>query len=431
MLTGVNAGGNTMAMKSILSASYMAKYLLPMSIDANNSRISTFKEIIPIIDDPQSVKNDISTFAGRMVEFSALFRKNNFIVGVDEIELGTDSDEAASLFKVILDTLLQKNVKIIITTHHKKLAALMAKEEHCELSAALYDLKIQKPKYEFLSGTIGKSYAFETAERYGIPKNIIEYARDVYANDSEKLGDLIQKNIDLEMKLREKEERLERNFKELNTLKQETRKEKEDLRDAFLKEQAQYEGKYKEAIHIAQKAVKANSNKEIHQALNHAHRVKESIDTQTVCEPEELRKGDRIKYHSTKGTILSIKKEEAYIENDEGRKMRVPLCELSKAPLQKKLKKKTPTLQAYTRPAHASIKLDLHGLRREEALEKLDLFISDALLSGFDEVLVFHGIGAGILAKSVRETLKIHPSVKSYHDAPANQGGFGATIIKL
>ncbi len=90
------------------------------------------------LDDPQSVKNDISTFAGRMLEFSKFFELKNAIVGVDEVELGTDSDEAASLFKVIIEDLIKNDIKIIITTHHKRLAALMASDRDVELIAALY-----------------------------------------------------------------------------------------------------------------------------------------------------------------------------------------------------------------------------------------------------------------------------------------------------
>ncbi len=116
----------------------LSKYLLPYNAH-ESTQIGTFKEINAVLDDPQSVKNDISTFAGRMVEFSKLFSSKNAIVGVDEIELGTDSDEAASLFKVVIEELIQKDIKIIITTHHKRLAALMASNEDVELVAALYD----------------------------------------------------------------------------------------------------------------------------------------------------------------------------------------------------------------------------------------------------------------------------------------------------
>ena len=81
--------------------------------------------------------------------------------------------------------------------------------------------------------------------------------------------------------------------------------------------------------------------------------------------------------------------------------------------------------------SNLSASLDLHGLRSDEAIFRLDKFISDALIAGFDEVLVYHGIGTGKLAFVVREFLKKHKSVKSFNDAPINQGGFGAKVVKL
>ena len=149
MITGVNAGGKTMLLKSILSAIYMSKYLIPYNCD-KSTIIGSYKDINAILDDPQNVKNDISTFAGRMLEFSKLFNKSHTIVGVDEIELGTDSDEAASLFKVIIEELITKDIKIIVTTHHKRLAALLASNEKVDLVAALYDEENRKPTYNFL-----------------------------------------------------------------------------------------------------------------------------------------------------------------------------------------------------------------------------------------------------------------------------------------
>jgi DNA mismatch repair protein MutS2 len=102
-----------------------------------------------------------------MQEFARIFEHKNALVGVDEIELGTDADEAATLFKVILEKLMNKNIKIIITTHHKRLAAMMAIHEEVEMLAALYDETQQKPTYDFLQGTIGKSYALRQLKDMG------------------------------------------------------------------------------------------------------------------------------------------------------------------------------------------------------------------------------------------------------------------------
>lgn len=431
MITGVNAGGKTMMLKSILSAVFLAKYLIPMRIDTTRSKIGHFKEIAAIIDDPQNVKNDISTFAGRMVEFSKLFGKNNFIAGVDEIELGTDSDEAASLFKVILEKLSTKETKIIITTHHKRLAAMMATHPEVELAAALYDEKHQKPTYDFLYGTIGKSYAFETALRYGIPENLIAEAKKVYGEDKEKLGELIQKNIDLELTMRAKIESLDEEIVKNQKLNEGLQNQKFEADLALKETKNRLEREYTEAINAAKSAAKKGNPSEIHKQLNIANKKRQ--EAQPKEQPQEklqINVGDFVKYRNSKGKVLSLRKNEAMIESD-GMKLRVPISELRRSgnpPVQKP--KKSPKIQI-EKPAQSSVKLDLHGLRAEDAIEKLDKFLSDALLTGYDEVLVYHGVGTGKLAYAVKTFLKTHPSIKSHSDAPANMGGMGATLIQL
>ncbi len=183
IITGVNAGGKTMLLKSILSAVFLTKNLIPFRCNVEKTKVGNYKFIEAIIDDPQSIKNDISTFAGRVLEFSKLLKRDGGIVGVDEVELGTDSQEASALFRVLLKKLSQRDITFIITTHHKRLASLMSQDENVELVATLYDEKNERPTYRFLKGTIGKSYAFETARRYGIPKNFIRRGKKVYGED--------------------------------------------------------------------------------------------------------------------------------------------------------------------------------------------------------------------------------------------------------
>lgn len=429
MITGVNAGGKTMLLKSILSAALLAKYLLPMKIDPTRSTIGSFKELFAILDDPQNVKNDISTFAGRMSEFSKLFAKKNALVGVDEIELGTDADEAANLFKVIIEKLLDKEMKIVITTHHKRLASMLATHPQVELLAAIYDEKSERPTYGFLKGTIGKSYAFETALRYGIPQGVIAEARTLYGEDKEKLNDLIQKNIDLELQMRQTNEALNEKLHEVEKLKESLKGEKERVAVEFENAYSKLSKEFNEAIGEAKKAIKSVDPKESHRLLNTANALRrESQKVIPSPTKEPLHVGDAIKYGSSKGVIKSIKKEEAMIECD-GITLRVPLSRLKRSgnPLPPKKK----SVAIFKDTPNGSVILDLHGLRGDEAIERLDKFLSDALINGFDEVLVYHGIGTGKLAYAVRTFLSTYPSLVSYGDAPMNMGGFGATLIKL
>ncbi|MDO9208217.1 MAG: endonuclease MutS2 [Sulfuricurvum sp.] len=429
MITGVNAGGKTMLLKSILSACAMAKYLIPMKLNAHKSRIGSFKRIEAVIDDPQSVSNDISTFAGRMVQFSHLFDHKNALVGVDEIELGTDSDEAAALFAVVLDELIKRGQKIIVTTHHKRLAALMADRDDVELLAAIYDEERRLPTYEFLNGTIGKSYAFETASRYGINASIITKAKEVYGENHEKLNILIERGSEMERDLKRKnkevDERLELLKKEESALKE----ARENLRVQLDTEKAKLRAGYDIAIAEAKEAARGMDMAAIHRQLNKAQAKLPKVEPIKIAEPEPIvyTVGQLVKYRAQRGTIVSLGNKDAMIEV-EGMRLRVKLSDIKPSGNPPKKIKPSHTAQIDQK---SGLQLDLHGLRGEEACERTDKFLSDALLQGFDEVIIYHGIGTGKLSYAIKEFLKAHPSVKSFTDAPVHLGGFGAKIVRL
>jgi DNA mismatch repair protein MutS2 len=430
LVTGVNAGGKTMLLKSLLSSVYMSKNLLPFKCNQEKTEVGHFKFIEAVIDDPQSVKNDISTFAGRMVEFSKLFEKENAIVGVDEIELGTDSDEAASLFRVMLDELQKKGITFVVTTHHKRLASLMSSDENVELIAALYDEEKQKPTYTFLQGSIGKSYAFETAQRYGVPEHIIVKAKQVYGEDKENLNELIEKSTTLEREMHLKIEKVDRELKEVARKKENLTNIEEKLNEQHRKAIATLENRYNAATKRAQEAMKAKESTEGRRLLNEAHKHKErSKQAKEAKQPEkvELKVGDRVKYRSSKGELVSLRGENATIEVD-GMKMRVPLSQLRYISSTPAVKKQPKTKVNVEKSGKGNISIKLLGCYADEAIDKLDVFLSDALVAGFSEVEIIHGTGTGILKKVVIDYLKSYPKLQSFH---GQKGNLGITIVKL
>lgn len=426
LVTGVNAGGKSMLLKSVLSAAFCAKYLLPLSINASKSKISSFKEIDAIIEDPQNVKDDISTFAGRMQSWSKLFGKKNLLLGVDEIELGTDAAEAAALYSVLIEELIKNGIKMIITTHHKQLALNLSKNENIELLAALYDEKNSRPKYEFLAGIIGKSYAFETALRYSVPPSIVEAARKLGGGES--FNEAITKAINLELELKTKIKATDEKSAKLDSLIENLKEQKIAANDELKALRAKLEREFFYAISEAKKAINLKDTKEKHRSINKANELAKAIEKPQIAPPPVLKIGDSVKYGNIKAKVLSLSKNDANIEAN-GIKMRVPLTSLTKGGV---IVQSPATAQVKVEAARsASVMIDLHGLRSEEAVERLDKFISDALLAGLDEVLIKHGIGTGKLAYAVKEFLKAHPSIKGFRDGTPNEGGFGSKIVKL
>ncbi|WP_414717460.1 endonuclease MutS2 [Sulfurovum sp.] len=430
LVTGVNAGGKTMLLKSMLSAVYMSKYLLPFKCNAAHTEVGHYKSIEAVIDDPQSVKNDISTFAGRMQEFAKLFTKEDAIVGVDEIELGTDSDEAASLFRVMLDELRKRGITFIVTTHHKRLASLMASDDQVELIAALYDEERRVPTYTFLQGSIGKSYAFETAQRYGVPVSIVDKAKKVYGEDKENLNELIERSTSLEREMRSKISQIDEELKSIERQKQKLLDEEAKLQESHRKAIATLENRYNAATKKAREALKAQESREGRRLLNVAHQRKEFTPKEVKLEEETpLKEGDKVKYRSHKGEIVGIRGKDATILVD-GLKMRVPLGQLKRRgeTPQVKVKPKAKEAKVHVEKTGAAVSVKLLGMYADEAIDTVDKFLSDALVNGLHEVQIIHGTGGGVLSKLVTDYLKRHPKIQKFYRMPGN---LGITVVEL
>lgn len=431
MITGVNAGGKTILLKSLLAACFLTKYLIPFKINPHHSQIPYFKHIIAIISDPQSSKNDISTFAGRMLELKHVLSLQNLLLGIDEVELGTDADEAASLYKVLLEHLMKQKAKILLTTHHKHLAAIMAHNPQVQLCAAMYDVEREMPLFSFLDGSIGKSYAFESAKRYGIPATLINEAKAVYGKDKERLNELIERSSALEIALEKERENLKRKIEEYDKKILSLKADEEAQKLAFDTLKNELESTYHQAKLTLTTALKTQESKQMHKALNKAHKILSHLPIKPQETTKAFTVGTYVKYKNSKGKILKIKDDMCIIELESGFRVKEKMQSLRASPVTFHTHHTTKTNISFQQPKSAGVSLDLHGMRGEEALEKLDEFISAALVAGYDEILVYHGIGRGILSKLVAEYLKSHPKVISFSDAPAQMGGFGAKIIKL
>ncbi|HIC12943.1 MAG TPA: endonuclease MutS2, partial [Sulfurimonas sp.] len=337
-------------------------------------------------------------------------------------------DEAAALFKVILDDLIKRRQKVVVTTHHKRLAALMADRDDVELMAAIYDEEARKPTYEFMQGIIGKSYAFETASRYGINNAIVKEAKAVYGDNSEKLSLLIERGSQLERELKRKHSLVDEKLADLKKKELQLKDTREEQLLEIEEQKAALKRSYDVAISEAKAAAKANDSKSIHRAMDKANKKLPPKGEELLQRDETFKVGDVVKYHSSRGTIISMRGEkEATIEMD-GMKVRVKTKHLRHT---KALKAKPQTNVSVNVEKRAGLKCDLHGLRADEACEVLDKFLNDALVNGWDEVIVYHGIGTGKLSFAVKNFLIAHPRVQKFADAPQHLGGFGAKIVSL
>ena len=420
-----------MLLKSLLSAAFLAKLLLPMKINAHKSHIPHYKHIYAIISNPQSSRDDISTFAGRVLELSRQLDKDDMLLGIDEIELGTDADEAASLYKVLLELLLDRHAKLVVTTHHKRLAALMAKDPRIQLAAAMFDVEKSCASYTFLHGSIGKSYAFEIAQKFGIPKHIIARAKEHYGSDKERLNALIEQSSSLSLELESKAQELQKRIQKARNAKEAYSEKIDELERAYKARERELESTFNKALQALK--AQANTQEDLHRNFNRAHEiVRHKPKSPPSPKPvhKEFATGELARYGECNARILRSEKRHCLIELESGMRLKVEKSQL-KSPNKASLQAHNATKTTLSYTPKASVKLDLHGLRAEEALQKLGDFISDSLIAGFDEVLIFHGIGTGVLSAVVKDFLQNHPKVVSFSDAPPNMGGYGAKLVRL
>ncbi|WP_444979729.1 endonuclease MutS2 [Helicobacter suis] len=440
LITGVNTGGKTMLLKSILSAVFLAKHFLPFKINPHHSHVPYIENIHAIINDPQNSKNDISTFAGRMLDFGQVLDKSDLLLGVDEIELGTDAAEASCLYKVLLEHLVQNNAKVVITTHHKHLAMLLAKNPAVQLLAANYDLEKQMPTYTFTPGLIGKSYAFESALRYGIPLNLVQMAKHLYGQDQENLSALIERTSALEQELNLERMHLQERSQALENLEQEGLEKLKKLEEQQQKKQNILEKSYYKALRELQEALKnfqqSHNKSQAHQSIQAIQLdLKKDLD-KTPKEPNKptsIELGTLVVYKKAsskeKGRIIAKSGDLFVVALDNGLKIKAKGTDLQITTNQTS---KQPQVKLETKPkAQANMHLDVCGLDVQEALEEVQGFLSNALLAGFNEVVIIHGKGKGILRQAIRLWLKNHPKVLDFCDAPLKLGGSGAQIVRI
>ena len=259
-----------------------------------------------------------------------------------------------------------------------------------------------------------------------MPPSIVEAARKLGGGES--FNEAITKAINLELELKTKIKATDEKSAKLDSLIENLKEQKIAANDELKALRAKLEREFFYAISEAKKAINLKDTKEKHRSINKANELAKAIEKPQIAPPPVLKIGDSVKYGNIKAKVLSLSKNDANIEAN-GIKMRVPLTSLKKGGV---MIEAPATAQVKVEAAcSASVMIDLHGLRSEEAVERLDKFISDALLAGLDEVLIKHGIGTGKLAYAVKEFLKAHPSIKGFRDGAPNEGGFGSKIVKL
>jgi DNA mismatch repair protein MutS2 len=468
LLSGPNAGGKSVAMKTVGLFALLAQSGFALPAEAGTT-LPVFDQILVVSGDAQDLLGDLSSFAAAMTRTAAVLEKatKRSLVLLDELGSGTDPDEGAALAIAVLESDRRRGGLTIATTH---LSAVKewAHGQPDVLSAAMeFDEKRGMPTFRIRPGATGRSRALAVAEKSGIPARVLSAAK-------ERLGskwaaaDAALARLERETQAA-REEAGRARAAEARLSEQLAGLEKEHA--ALAAERARLKEKAKEQIDRALEALRERTRRELDRLreelkagrslsrgalMTVTHSAREAaMDLFSEEETDETPKGTltvgglvRVQPYNTIGRLISLSRGKGEAEVDvSGKKMKVPVSSLAPLPgsaAADSLKgKKAPArgpARGESRSSSSSSSSNspvamseilLVGERVDAALPMVEKAINDALLSGKGALRIVHGHGTGRLAAAVREFLGDHPGVASYRSGDAREGGNAVTIAVL
>ncbi|MFB5267954.1 endonuclease MutS2 [Paenibacillus enshidis] len=456
IVTGPNTGGKTVTLKTIGLLSLMAMSGLFVPAE-DESELSVFDAIYADIGDEQSIEQNLSTFSSHMTNIISILRQMTpkSLVLLDEVGAGTDPAEGSALAVAILEHIHAAGCRMVATTHYSELKAYAYERDGIINASMEFDVATLSPTYRLLVGVPGRSNAFAIAERLGLSKPILDYARGEVTEEDQRVEHMIaslEENRLTAEHERSEAERLRRETEELRTRYQEELDKLDNQRERMLEKAEE------EARQVLQKA-RSESERIIADlrklALEEGAAVKEhrliaARKELDEAEPKQRKKssaprqsakaraiepGDEVHVHSLrqKGHVVELSGSKEAIVQLGIMKMKVSLAdlELLDAPKPAQPKQRTVAGVNRTRDDRVRSELDLRGANVEEALIEVDRFMDEAFMANLGQVYIIHGKGTGVLRSGIQDYLRSHKHVKSYRLGNYGEGGSGVTVAEL
>jgi len=464
IISGPNAGGKSIALKTIGLLQYMMQcgLLVPM---AEYSDMGVFQNLFIDIGDEQSLENDLSTYS------SHLTNMQKFLVGankrtlflIDEFGTGTEPGQGGAIAEAILEELNKSGAYGVINTHYTNLKVFADKTAGLINGAMRFDGEKLEPLYELEMGRPGSSFAFEIARKINLPNAVIERAKEKLGNQQVNFEKLL-KELDIEKRV----------FSEKNldiSIKQ--RKVSQQLAE-YTALKTRLDNEQKQLLNTAKAKAKTlvqEANQRIENTIREIKESKADKDTtrqvradlqqfdqkelkpEVVVEPAKPKEPEeefvndntpigvgsyvRIDGQTAIGEVLAIRGKDAEVRIGE-LKSNIKLNRLEKVSRKTyreavgiREKPRSQGMDLNEKMMNFSFNLDIRGYRGEEALGELDRFMDSALMLGYPELRIVHGKGDGILRTLVRNHLRSYKQVASMADEHADRGGQGVTLVKM
>ncbi|MGM9567066.1 MAG: endonuclease MutS2 [Clostridia bacterium] len=455
IVTGPNTGGKTVSLKIAGLFVLMAQSGLHLPT-SDRSSVSVFRGVYADIGDEQSIEQSLSTFSSHMVNIVDILSKagRNNLVLLDELGAGTDPVEGAALAMAIIDTLMAKGVKILVTTHYSELKAYAYNNPGLANASVEFDVDTLRPTYRLLMGIPGRSNAFDIALSLGVDKNVVLKADEYMSKEQKEVHDFLanleegrartekakREAEELKAKLETVERDMARREKELKEKEANLMRKAEERADRLVREKRR---EADEALREIKSMLSDVSAKEREKVMTVVKAKKKKIEDlaskpeETVYGGEKLKKvekGDEVYIPrlNKNAVVLDIVSKNEVLIQAGIMKVTMRLSEL-RAVTNKK-EDTSNTYQSHMKAAKARTvknEISLRGMTADEAEEELSKFLDDACLANLEEIKIIHGLGTGVLKKMVHDYLKRDHRVKEQRLGGYYEGGAGVTIAKL
>lgn len=443
VITGPNAGGKTVTIKTIGLLTAMAISGLP--IPASSSSIIPFvKNIYVDLYHEGSIEEHLSSFASHIVTLKKIVENadSETLILLDEIGTNTDPEEGSALACAILEELQNRRVLTFATTHLSKVKFFAATHPNIEVASMLFDEKTMTPLYKLSIGSLTPSYALEVAQKYGFPEKIIKRAYELKGTQDKEIYELIKELEKTKEEYQRKLIELEKIEAYINSEKKKLEREialasenkKKIVEEAKIQAQSMLIKLKKEINLLYEEAKKADKKrlKEISQKISD---MSKQFISEEIKKQEEINPGDIIKIRNLNltGKVLTIEDGRARIQTDTAQ-IEVELREIEKVSNinDKKVESLVfPNKKAFEKEEDSYRRLDIRGMRVDEAIPLVERFLNELSLSESHKGIILHGIGKGILRDAVRDYIKDHPAVKGFRKGDPMEGGDSVTVVEI
>ena len=467
VISGPNAGGKTVALKTLGLAALMSRAGLPFPA-GEQSACGFFDAVLTDVGDEQSLQKNLSTFSAHITNISSILaetrRSHAPLVLLDELATGTDPMEGAALACSLIDALLRFDAALVVTTHYEAVKAMAARDERMDNAAVGFDVDAMAPTFELVHGLPGASSAFAVAMRFGVPASVIDTARAILPEQSKTFDELVR-NLEEQRRTLAMDKAAMDDERRALAVEREavlrTREKLEQRRDRILDDEStklrDELRRARQALRDARQALKkkadAQSLEETRKRIDAAaksvtQRPLPEPDAGPAIDPSTLAVGLRVR-------IPRLRSEGEIVEGPTKGRVKVAAGALRlwvdvadlRAPGSVDAMSQgtaaqggTPTAPATSEPTSpprpapqtTDNTLDVRGLRVDEAMGLAESFLDRMYGDSQRTAYILHGLGSGALRDAIREQLgRDGTYVASFRPGTREEGGDRFTVVTL